>query len=131
KLRQELRSLQRKLGVTTIMVTHDQEEAMSVADRIVVMNDGVIEQVGSPMQIYRDPATLFVADFVGRINALPAVLAEGNAIRLGERLFDCRHDGQIGREVKVYLRPEDVLARPLPEGDRNVFDAEIDKIEFL
>jgi iron(III) transport system ATP-binding protein len=131
KLRQEIRSLQRKLGVTTIMVTHDQEEAMSVADRIVVMNQGVIEQVGTPMQIYRDPATLFVADFVGRINALPAVLEDSNAIRLGERRFDCLHDGEVGREVKVYLRPEDVLARPLSPGDSNVFEAEIDKIEFL
>jgi iron(III) transport system ATP-binding protein len=131
KLRQEIRSLQRKLGVTTIMVTHDQEEAMSVADRIVVMNQGVIEQVGTPMQIYRDPATLFVADFVGRINALPAVLEGDNAIRFGERVFRCTHDGEPGRPVLVYLRPEDVLARPLSEGDPNVFEAEIDKIEFL
>jgi iron(III) transport system ATP-binding protein len=131
KLRQEIRSLQRKLGVTTIMVTHDQEEALSVADRIVVMNQGTIEQVGTPMQVYRDPATLFVADFVGRINALPAVLESGNTIRFGERVFACAHNGEPGREVKVYLRPEDVLARPLPDGDPNVFEAEIDKIEFL
>jgi len=135
KLRQEIRSLQRKLGVTTIMVTHDQEEALSVADRIVVMNEGAIEQVGTPMQVYRDPATLFVADFVGRINALPAVLEGDNAIRFGERVFRCTHDGEAGRAVKVYLRPEDVLARPLQddgdEGDPNVFEAEIEKIEFL
>ena len=72
RLRGEIRSLQRKLGVTTIMVTHDQEEALAVADRIVVMNQGVIEQVGTPMQVYRDPATPFVADFVGKINVLPA-----------------------------------------------------------
>jgi iron(III) transport system ATP-binding protein len=58
--------------VTTIMVTHDQEEALSVADRIVVMNHGVIEQVGSPMDIYREPASPFVADFVGKVNVLPA-----------------------------------------------------------
>jgi iron(III) transport system ATP-binding protein len=131
KLRQEIRSLQRKLGVTTIMVTHDQEEALSVADRIVVMNEGAIEQVGTPMQVYRDPATLFVADFVGRINALPAVLESDNAIRFGERVIRCIHGGEPGRAVKVYLRPEDVLARPLPDGDPNVFEAEIDKIEFL
>src|SRR5215216_3137921 len=70
RLRQEIRSLQRKLGVTTVMVTHDQEEALSVADRIVVMNQGVIEQVGTPMQVYRDPTSPFVADFVGKINVL-------------------------------------------------------------
>ena len=77
RLRQEIRSLQRKLGVTTIMVTHDQEEALSVADRIVVMNQGVIEQVGTPMEIYRDPATPFVADFVGKINVLSGRLRPG------------------------------------------------------
>jgi iron(III) transport system ATP-binding protein len=131
-LRQEIRSLQRKLGVTTIMVTHDQEEALSVADRIVVMNQGAIEQVGTPMQVYRDPATPFVADFVGRVNALPARLEPGG-LRLGARRFDCTLDGAVtaGADVRVYLRPEDVLARPIAPGDSNVFEAEIDKIEFL
>ncbi len=131
-LRQEIRSLQRQLGVTTIMVTHDQEEALSVADRIVVMNQGAIEQVGTPMQVYRDPATPFVADFVGRVNALPARLEPGG-LRLGARRFDCTLDGAVtaGADVRVYLRPEDVLARPIAPGDSNVFEAEIDKIEFL
>jgi iron(III) transport system ATP-binding protein len=131
-LRSEIRSLQRKLGVTTIMVTHDQEEALSVADRIVVMNQGAIEQVGTPMQVYRDPATPFVADFVGRVNALPARLEPGG-LRLGARRFDCTLDGAVtaGADVRVYLRPEDVLARPIAPGDSNVFEAEIDKIEFL
>ncbi|WP_404872720.1 putative 2-aminoethylphosphonate ABC transporter ATP-binding protein [Ideonella sp. A 288] len=134
KLRQEIRSLQRTLGVTTIMVTHDQEEAFAVADRIVVMNHGAIEQVGTAMDVYRDPATLFVADFVGRINALPATPQDGG-VRVGEQVFRCEHaslDGHAaGRELRVYLRPEDVLARPIPEGDPNVFEARIDKIEFM
>ena len=134
KLRQEIRSLQRQLGVTTIMVTHDQEEAFAVADRIVVMNQGTIEQVGTAMEIYRDPATLFVADFVGRINALPARL-EADGLRVGEQVFRCEHaslDGHVaGRELRVYLRPEDVLARPIPPGDANVFEAEIEKIDFM
>jgi iron(III) transport system ATP-binding protein len=129
-LRSEIRSLQRKLGVTTIMVTHDQEEALSVADRIVVMNHGAIEQVGTPMQVYRDPATPFVADFVGRVNTLPVTL-EAGGLRLGARRFECTHEGAAGADVRVYLRPEDVLARPIAPGDSNVFDAEIDKIEFL
>jgi len=131
RLRQEIRSLQRKLGVTTIMVTHDQEEALSVADRIVVMKHGAIEQVGTPMDVYRDPSSLFVADFVGRINALPARLEGPGRVRIGEQSFECRHQGQAGHEVKLYLRPEDVLARPIANGDSNVFDAEIDKIEFM
>jgi iron(III) transport system ATP-binding protein len=131
RLRQEIRSLQRKLGVTTIMVTHDQEEALSVADRIVVMNHGVIEQIGTPMQIYRDPATPFVADFVGKINVLSGRLHPGRDLRIGVSRFACTHDTEAERDVKIYLRPEDVLARPIAPGDANVFDGAIDKIEFL
>ena len=130
-LRQEIRSLQRKLGVTTVMVTHDQEEALSVADRIVVMNHGVIEQVGTPMEVYRDPATPFVADFVGKINVLSGRLHPGRDLRIGASRFACERDTDTEREVKVYLRPEDVLARPIAPGDPNVFDGAIDKIEFL
>jgi len=131
RLRQEIRLLQRKLGVTTIMVTHDQEEALSVADRIVVMNHGVIEQVGTPMQVYRDPATPFVADFVGKINVLSGRLLPGRRLAIGDSRFDCAHDTEVEREVKIYLRPEDVLARPIADGDANVFVGVIDKIEFL
>ncbi len=72
RLRDEIKALQRRLGVTTIMVTHDQEEALAMADRIVVMNQGVIEQVGTPSEIYRKPATAFVADFVGTMTFLDA-----------------------------------------------------------
>ena len=113
------------------MVTHDQEEALSVADRIVVMNHGVIEQVGTPMQVYRDPATPFVADFVGKINVLSGRLHPGRDLRIGASRFACEHDTAAERDVKVYLRPEDVLARPIAPGDINVFDGAIDKIEFL
>jgi len=131
RLRAEIRSLQNKLGVTTVMVTHDQEEALSVADRIVVMNHGVIEQVGTPMQVYRDPATPFVADFVGKINVLPGRLQPGRAVHIGQLRFECELDADAGRDVKVYLRPEDLLARPIAPGDSNVFLADIEKIEFL
>ena len=131
RLRGEIRSLQRKLGVTTIMVTHDQEEALAVADRIVVMNQGVIEQVGTPLQIYREPASPFVADFVGKINVLVGQLQPGGRLRIGERQFECGHATDAEREVKVYLRPEDVLARPIAPGDSNVFEAAIERIDFL
>ncbi|MGV3571810.1 MAG: putative 2-aminoethylphosphonate ABC transporter ATP-binding protein [Ramlibacter sp.] len=127
RLRQELRALQQELGVTTIMVTHDQEEALSVADRIVVMNHGVIEQVGTPMQVYREPASPFVADFVGKVNVLPARVA-GGELQLGSLRIPC---GGADREARAYLRPEDVLARPIADGDSHVFDASIEKIEFL
>ncbi len=109
------------------MVTHDQEEALSVADRIVVMNQGVIEQVGTPLEIYREPASPFVADFVGKVNVLPARVA-GGELRFGSLCMPC--DG-ADREARVYLRPEDVLARPIADGDPHVFDASIEKIEFL
>ena len=127
RLRHEIRALQQKLGVTTIMVTHDQEEALSVADRIVVMNHGVIEQVGTPLEIYREPASPFVADFVGKVNVMSARLANGE-LRFGSMCLPC--DG-AARDVKVYLRPEDVLARPIAAGDSHVFEACIEKIEFL
>jgi len=127
RLRQEIRTLQQKLGVTTIMVTHDQEEALSVADRIVVMNHGVIEQVGTPMEIYREPASPFVADFVGKVNIVAARVVAG-ALLFGSMQLPC--DGP-DREVRVYLRPEDVLARPIAAGDAHVFEAIIEKIEFL
>ena len=131
QLRQEIKRLQRQLGVTTIMVTHDQEEALSVADRIVVMNHGVIEQVGTPLQVYREPASAFVADFVGRINALPARTADGGVLQLGQHRIPVRHDSAAGRDVTVYLRPEDVLARPIAPGEPHVFTAQIQAIEFL
>ena len=134
-LRQEIRSLQRQLSVTTIMVTHDQEEALAVADRIVVMNRGEIEQVGTPMQVYREPATPFVADFVGRVNVLSATQEAPGRVRIGAQVFACDTavdgGGSAGDEVKLYLRPEDVLARPIQDGDCNVFEAQIEKIEFL
>ena len=134
-LRQEIRSLQRKLGVTTIMVTHDQEEALSVADRIVVMNHGVIEQVGSPQEVYREPASPFVADFVGRVNVLNGRTETGGVVRIGSTAFHCGHTQPPGQEVKVYLRPEDVLATPgagpASEESDHTFEASVEKVEFL
>jgi iron(III) transport system ATP-binding protein len=128
RLRQEIRGLQRKLSVTTIMVTHDQEEALSVADRIVVMNHGVIEQVGTPLEIYREPASPFVADFVGKVNVLAANRVNGR-LQLG-RFSLPGHDDNNG-PVKAYLRPEDVLAQPIAPDEAHVFDAQIQKIDFL
>ncbi len=132
RLRGEIRALQQTLGVTTIMVTHDQEEALSVADRIVVMNHGVIEQVGTPMEIYREPASPFVADFVGKVNVLAGRVAAGR-LHLGAMQLGLPEGAQAlpDGDVKVYLRPEDVLARPIQSGDALVFDARINQIDFL
>src|SRR5713101_5258191 len=84
RLRGEIRALQQRLRVTTIMVTHDQEEALSMADRVVVMNHGVIEQVGTPQQIYRCPESAFVADFVGKVNVISAVAEGDGRFRVGD-----------------------------------------------
>ena len=129
RLRQEIRALQQRLGVTTIMVTHDQEEALSMADRIVVMNQGAIEQVGSALEIYREPASPFVADFVGKVNVL-AGTGEAGGVRVGSILLRSS-EKPAGTKVRAYLRPEDIVARPIEPGDSNVFDARIEKIEFL
>jgi iron(III) transport system ATP-binding protein len=81
--------------------------------------------------VYNEPASAFVADFVGRINVVPATAEAGGRVRVGPTSFDCAHDAALGSAVKVYLRPEDVLARPIQPGDSNVFDARIEKVEFL
>ncbi len=83
RLRGEIRALQQRLGVTTILVTHDQEEALSMADRIVVMNQGRIEQVGTPREVYETPATPFAADFIGKVNVLPGVAEAAGRVRVG------------------------------------------------
>ena len=109
-LRHELKRLQRRLDLTTVMVTHDQAEALTLADRIVVMNHGVIEQIGSPPEIYRRPTTPFVADFVGTMNFLPGVVAGPNGIRLGDLDIACAVAGLVeGEAVTAAVRSEDVL----------------------
>ena len=133
RLRQEIRALQQRLGVTTIMVTHDQEEALSMADRIVVMNQGAIEQIGSALDIYREPASPFVADFVGKVNVLAGTAEAGGRLRVGSLLLDCNNSQHSipGSRLRAYLRPEDIVARPIAAGDTNVLEARIEKIEFL
>ena len=134
-LRNEIRSLQRKLGVTTIMVTHDQEEALSVADRIVVMNHGVIEQVGTPMEVYREPASPFVADFVGKVNRLNAVAEADHWFRCGELRFQCAHGHGAGfaqgKDVALYLRPEDRVMGGVRDDDPLRCTGNVRRIEFL
>ncbi|MEU0956543.1 ABC transporter ATP-binding protein [Streptomyces niveus] len=113
--RRELKRIQRDLGHTTILVTHDQEEALSLADRIAVMKDGVIQQLGTPYEIYDAPANVFVADFVGEpaINLLPGVVAADGWVRLGagdhaSARFPCPAGPPVGREVVLGIRPEDL-----------------------
>ena len=128
-LRHEIRALQRRLGVTTIMVTHDQEEALTMADRIVVMNHGVINQVGSPRQIYREPATPFAANFVGKANVIDGTIETPGRVRIGSCTIDCPVDAKTpGAAVRVYLRPEDIV--PCENTDAAI-DCTVQKIDFL
>jgi iron(III) transport system ATP-binding protein len=132
RLRHEIRALQRRLGITTIMVTHDQEEALSMADRIVVMNHGDIEQIGTPLEIYRRPASPFVADFVGSMNFLQGkVLGEGR-VRLGPTELACATDGfAAGDEVGVCVRPEDVMVRNVAASTANRVGVTVGTLDFL
>ena len=124
RLRHEVKALQRRLGVTTIMVTHDQEEALTMADRIVVMNDGVIEQAGTPTEIYREPASIFVADFIGAMNFIAGEVtgtgevtggrevagAGGAGTGAGGLVLACDTSGfPGGARVTVAIRPEDIV----------------------
>jgi iron(III) transport system ATP-binding protein len=133
RLRDEIKQLQRRLGVTTIMVTHDQEEAMSMADRIVVMNQGAIEQVGAPEEIYRNPATPFVADFVGHMTFLDAVVSGENRIQVGDLELEVRDTLGLsaGARVRLAMRPEEVQVRSIAAGTPNRFEARIDDMAFL
>jgi putative spermidine/putrescine transport system ATP-binding protein len=110
-LREEIRALQRSLGITTIYVTHDQEEALSMSDRIVVMNEGRVEQIGTPFEIYNNPKTRFVASFVGTLNILKGKVVEpaaGKIVVDGQGLYSSKRIGhlQAGEACAAALRPE-------------------------
>ncbi len=133
RLRGEIRGLQQRLGITTILVTHDQEEALSMADRIVVMNAGTIEQIGAPPEVYLRPATPFVADFVGKTNLLPAEGAGDRTIRVGEQRFECDMQASFAASPSLHLffRPEDVIVRGVNGATPNSAPALVEKVEFL
>lgn len=130
QVREELRSLQKTLGITTIMVTHDQEEAMSVGDRLVLMQSGVIEQVGSARDLYERPASRFVADFIGRTNFLQGEAFSGGIFKTESGLV-LHHTSIAPSSKEVLLRPESIrLSIHKPEG-QNVFAAHVQTQMFL
>jgi iron(III) transport system ATP-binding protein len=133
RLRHEIKALQRRLGVTTIMVTHDQEEALTMADRIVVMNQGAIEQVGTPQEVYRKPATAFVADFVGEMNFLAGIFAAPDRVKVGGLSFACPpQDGLVpASKVRLCIRPEDVRVRDVSADTPNRLSVEVAELDFV
>jgi putative spermidine/putrescine transport system ATP-binding protein len=136
-LRHEIREIQRTLGITTVYVTHDQEEALELSDRIVVMSDGRMEQVGTPFETYNFPATPFVASFVGTLNAVPATVVDPAAGRLSIGGHEIRTTTEVsdaaGTAVMVALRPEMIsLADPSTAQDgRNRIPARVSDVAFL
>jgi len=125
--------LQRRLGITTIMVTHDQEEALTMADRIVVMNHGVVEQVGTPAEIYGEPSSLFVARFVGHMNLLDAV-AESRPgwARVGPLTLRHRRAPSTapGAVVTLGIRPEEIRVGPAVRETENRMSARVTSVQF-
>src|SRR5689334_15086802 len=134
-LRNEIRAIQRQLGITTIYVTHDQEEALSLSDRVVVMSNGRIEQIGTPFQIYNFPATRFVASFVGTLNVLSADVADAASGRLrvdGQDIQSAKPiaDRASGKPVSVALRPE-VITLHGNGASSNHLNGTVDDVMFL
>ncbi len=108
-MQNELKSIQQSVGITFIYVTHDQEEALSMSDTIVVMADGEIQQIGSPTDIYNEPKNAFVADFIGESNIIDGIMLEDKKVKLASHIFDCVDGGyQPNEPVDVVIRPEDV-----------------------
>jgi putative spermidine/putrescine transport system ATP-binding protein len=122
QLREQIRTLQQRLGTTTLFVTHDQEEALSMADRVGVMRAGKLEQVAAPDELYDRPATAFVAEFVGTMNRLPGVLgAGGSAVTVLGSTVGVRDGGPSSGPVTVLVRPENLTVAPAEGGNGIVF----------
>jgi ABC-type Fe3+/spermidine/putrescine transport system ATPase subunit len=137
EMRFEIRDLQRRMGITAVYVTHDQEEALALSDRVAVMNKGCVQQVGTPAQIYGQPATKFVADFIGLSDFVPAKVAafEDHSIVLAvnsERIRVPAVAGlQVGLDVLLFIRPNDVRIVPAAEQMDNCLTGAIAKSTYL
>ena len=108
-MQNELKNIQQRLGITFIYVTHDQEEALSMSDTIVVMNNGEIQQIGTPLDVYNEPKNAFVADFIGESNIVDGIMLRDLVVRFSGHTFNCLDNGFAPNEaVDVVVRPEDV-----------------------
>ncbi len=115
----ELKDMHKKLGITFIYVTHDQEEALTMSDTIVVMNDGVIQQIGTPEDIYNEPKNSFVADFIGESNIMSGTIVGDRKVRFIGHVFDMVDDFELHEKVDVVVRPEDVFLLDKDKGQVN------------
>lgn len=112
----ELKEMHKELGITFIFVTHDQEEALTMSDKIVVMSDGKIQQVGKPEEIYKVPQNVFVADFIGESNIFDGEITGENEVTIHEIPFSCKEKFSVGARVEVVIRPEQVTLTTPQEG---------------
>lgn len=126
----ELKTMQRELGITFIYVTHDQEEALTMSDKIIVMNDGDIQQIGSPIDIYNEPTNKFVANFIGESNIFEGIMIRDKLAEFAGKRWECL-DGGFGENAKVnvVVRPEDVHLTE-PTGDPNELVGEVTSVVF-
>ena len=127
----ELRQLQQDIGVTTIVVTHDQSEAMTMSDLVVVMSNARVQQVGPPLEIYRNPANTFVADFIGTSNLLPAHVDGGGAVTVAGQAFTVDGSGGARGTVTLLARPEDVHVLPGAQDGTNRLPGRVDFIRDI
>jgi putative spermidine/putrescine transport system ATP-binding protein len=130
ELREDIRAIQKRLGITAIYVTHDQEEALSLSDRIVVMNKARIEQVGEPFEIYNFPATRWVAGFVGTINLIDGKIVDANSVSIEGKTLSIASSRNIGagKAVKLTIRPE---AISIDRDGTNSLSGEVESVTFL
>ena len=116
-MQQELKNIQKATGITFIFVTHDQEEALSMSDTVVVMSEGKIQQIGTPIDIYNEPTNAFVADFIGESNIISGIMLEDYRVSFSGHVFDCVDSGfSLKEPVDVVIRPEDVDIVPEKKG---------------
>ena len=121
EMQTELRQLQRQLGITFIFVTHDQEEALAMSDQIMIINDGTIQQSGTPVDIYDEPLNHFVADFIGESNIVPGVMKADYLVTIDGQDFECVDAGMRPNErVEVVIRPEDLDITTIDQGKLTV-----------
>jgi len=130
EVRVQIRDLQRKLGLTTIMVTHDQEEALTMADRLVVMEKGKVRQIGTQRELYEKPADRFVAGFIGRSAFLDGAMAEAGRFRSGGGL-DIRCNAPASGPATLALRPERLAIGAEAESCANRFPARVEHVSYL
>ncbi len=128
-MQQELKNIQKALGITFVFVTHDQEEALSMSDTVVVMNEGKIQQIGSPIDIYNEPENAFVADFIGESNILDGIMKADYRAAFSGKTFDCLDSGFAPNEpVDIVVRPEDVdIVAP----DKGMLQGIVTSVTFL